>query len=523
MPGIKIDPPSPEQHLHLTTPLNTLHPAISSEEDKIIMSNQATEDRVLLSCPFCEFEDYDSEFLNQHVAYCHPEDPNTLSQSSHTRRNWTTPQEDLQATQTSEPLVVVDNTDDLYIPCPHGCGEDVAKTELQLHLDLHVAESVALDETGDLHLQSVDYESQNAARLKVVDDTHDDFDDDNDDSDLHQADVVGHGKDIVLKGKSTDNRRRQKKDVSKSSQHGHKGVRRLGRKELGPYAHEKQMPSWLQKLLLSGHIENTQTRIGPNGSLIKEKDLAENETSKVIPTLIELCRHDVSIQRAFFCSPRVRHIFKFMREGGFCGYRNIQMLISHIIDARIPGYELFSGRIPSILELQDMIEQAWDMGFNSSGRIETGGIKGTRKYIGTPEAQALFQSLGIKCIPGAFASAPGYRAHDMLLQDIANYFRSGCPPALLDSNEKILETNLPPIYLQHQGHSLTIIGFEINTAGSANLLIFDPMFRTSPAVQRLIGKFVRPSDTSRILKAWRRGPPYLQKYKEFEILKLVPE
>ena len=157
------------------------------------------------------------------------------------------------------------------------------------------------------------------------------------------------------------------------------------RKELGPYAHEKQMPSWLQKLLLSGHIENTQTRISPNGSLIKEKDLAENETSKVIPTLIELCRHDGSVQRAFFCSPRVRHIFKFMREGGFCGYRNIQMLISHIIDARIPGHEHFSGRIPSILELQNMIEQAWDMGFNSSGRIETGGIKGTRKYIGSPE------------------------------------------------------------------------------------------------------------------------------------------
>lgn len=128
-----------------------------------------------------------------------------------------------------------------------------------------------------------------------------------------------------------------------------------------------------------------------------------------------------------------------------------------------------------------------------------------------------------RCIPGAFASSPGLRAYDMLLQDVANYFRSGCPTSLLESDEKILETILPPIYLQHQGHSLTIIGFEINTAGSANLLVFDPMFRTSPAIQRLIGKFVRPSDPSRILKAWRRGPPYLQKYKEFEILKLVPE
>lgn len=40
---------------------------------------------------------------------------------------------------------------------------------------------------------------------------------------------------------------------------------------------------------------------------------------------------------------------------------------------------------PSVLELQDMIERAWDMGFNSHGRIVTGGIRGTRKHIGTSE------------------------------------------------------------------------------------------------------------------------------------------
>lgn len=42
-------------------------------------------------------------------------------------------------------------------------------------------------------------------------------------------------------------------------------------------------------------------------------------------------------------------------------------------------------RGPSVLELQDMIERAWDMGFNSHGRIATGGIRGTRKHIGTSE------------------------------------------------------------------------------------------------------------------------------------------
>jgi hypothetical protein len=85
-----------------------------------------------------------------------------------------------------------------------------------------------------------------------------------------------------------------------------------------------------------------------------------------------------------------------LKEGGFCGYRNIQMLITYIRGAKASGFEHFHGKIPSILKLQDLIEQAWDMGYNSAGKIETGGIRLTRKYIGTPEAQALFLSLSIK-------------------------------------------------------------------------------------------------------------------------------
>lgn len=191
------------------------------------MNNQETANGVLLSCPFCEFEDYDSEFLSQHVAYCHPEDP-AASLPTHTHHDWAAAGEDLQEAPAGDPLAALDNIHDLYIPCPHGCGEEIAKAELQLHLDLHVAESVGLDETGDLHLRSMNDAGHSGARMKVVDDNNNDFGDDNDDSDLHQDDMVAHGKDIVLKGKSTDNRRRHKKDVSKSIQHGHKGIRRLG-------------------------------------------------------------------------------------------------------------------------------------------------------------------------------------------------------------------------------------------------------------------------------------------------------
>jgi hypothetical protein len=74
-----------------------------------------------------------------------------------------------------------------------------------------------------------------------------------------------------------------------------------------------------------------------------------------------------------------------MNAGGFCGYRNIQMMTSYIISSQSPGHEVFKGRIPSIFRIQDYIENAWDLGINAQGRIETGGIRGTRKYIGTPD------------------------------------------------------------------------------------------------------------------------------------------
>lgn len=61
------------------------------------------------------------------------------------------------------------------------------------------------------------------------------------------------------------------------------------------------------------------------------------------------------------------------------------MLCSYITSVKFPGYNGINGRIPSIFQIQDYIESAWDAGINTQGRVETGGIKGTRKYIGTPE------------------------------------------------------------------------------------------------------------------------------------------
>ena len=144
------------------------------------------------------------------------------------------------------------------------------------------------------------------------------------------------------------------------------------------------MPEWLRRQLERGAKVNVSNQIGSDGRLLRIETVA-NEFPGIIPVLAQLCEQDPAISRAYLCHPDVTHVVKMAKEGGFCGYRNIQMLISYIRNAHAEGHQKLSGRLPSILQLQEMIETAWDMGFNPMGRIETGGIRGTRKYIGTPE------------------------------------------------------------------------------------------------------------------------------------------
>ena len=145
------------------------------------------------------------------------------------------------------------------------------------------------------------------------------------------------------------------------------------------------MPMELYQALLKGPPINHYLRFGPNGTLIEVATVA-NETLGLVPVIAKLCEKDEYVSHAWLCDEAVRHVGKQMnKEGGFCGYRNIQMMISYIQGALDARAHPFQGMIPSIIRLQDQIERGWDMGINTHGRIETGGIKGTRKYIGTSE------------------------------------------------------------------------------------------------------------------------------------------
>ena len=74
--------------------------------------------------------------------------------------------------------------------------------------------------------------------------------------------------------------------------------------------------------------------------------------------------------------------------------------------------------------------------------------------------------------------------------------------------------------MQEPGHSLTIVGLERQKDGQVHLLVFDPSYRDSSTVTGFIGMEFRlkPAAADDILKPYRRGPRYLHKYNEFEVL-----
>ncbi|KAI3575453.1 peptidase family C78-domain-containing protein [Fusarium oxysporum f. sp. albedinis] len=398
-------------------------------------------------CPFCGFKPGQGEYeLILHIEQQHPDaDGSPLTTSG-------------------DP-----------ISCPEGCGEILQLDELAYHLELHELEAQdATPEPEPEQTPTVARKPEPSTRererkhkkVSAIQAWKDLF-----------SGRSSHGKESSSSSSRTRHKtKREDAGITKTTSRGSssrdkngeraKSNVRLGKSDLGRFAHERKMPPWLVELL---------------------KDEGQVVNDGVLPVL-----------------------------SGFCGYRNIQMLTSNIISAQREGSNHFGRTFPSIFQIQDLIENAWDMGINAQGRAETGGVKGTRKYIGTPEAQAVFLSLEIPCSVQAFKDQERGKSKQRLFEAIEGYFHGG----ITSVEDRIHHTELPPIYLQHPGHSLTIVGFERQMDGQANLLVFDPSFRDSTKIRNLIGRTVRqkPSSIDSFLQPYRRGSHYFRKYNQYEVL-----
>ncbi|EXJ80271.1 hypothetical protein A1O1_08413 [Capronia coronata CBS 617.96] len=524
----------------------------------------ASSQKEYMRCPFCRYGSHNFDHLDRHVRQSHPDKRLHIDRESHSdcpQQSDTSDLDDFQlaqvlafeeaglpselalsdrpslpATDGDKSRETAKNHASLPSPARQGngdkvpwvgcfCGERVHFLELDAHADMHAQENVSMDEPQQP--SNADLSTRPATAARTLGDisnaftttisgslrNHDQLNPKTPPSNNKRR--VPSLREIFLGTPASPKRRSPYKAVSSNDGK----TKRLGRAELGPYAHEQQMPNWLRRMLEEGAKVTVTNRIGPDGTLIRVESVA-NETPDLVPALARLSQLDKGVERAFYCNPEVRHVCKMHKEGGFCGYRNIQMLISYIQGAGAPGAEHFPGRLPTILRLQDLIERAWDMGFNASGRVETGGIRYTRKYIGTPEAQALFMSLGIACEAIAYTTTKEVEASETMLCAVCEYFDD---ETTQDNLDKVVITNKPPIYFQHHGHSMTIVGVESRLDGSVNLVVFDPMFNPSPALKKLAVSgttLFRCGGLERLLKAHRRGERYLAKYRDFELLKL---
>ncbi|PIK39973.1 putative zinc finger with UFM1-specific peptidase domain protein [Apostichopus japonicus] len=252
-----------------------------------------------------------------------------------------------------------------------------------------------------------------------------------------------------------------------------------GMDEKGSY--KRQAESKLEKALFHGDMgiaefynqKSKLQRVQSTG----EED-SRHKTSGVIASLSRFYNSNVyNVDHArlaeqtdhFGSSPGCR--------GWGCGYRNLQMLLSAMW--HVPRYRevVFNGKnaIPSINYIQKLIENAWQNGFDPAGREQLGNrLVNTRKWIGATEIIALLHSLRVKCKLVDFHKSSGQGGtHPRMFEWVRDYFGRPSLFGVFGKEEAALSKKMP-LYLQHQGHSRTIVGYEVLKDGAIRLLLFDP-------------------------------------------------
>ncbi|KAK3831861.1 MAG: peptidase family C78-domain-containing protein [Linnemannia gamsii] len=233
-------------------------------------------------------------------------------------------------------------------------------------------------------------------------------------------------------------------------------------------------------------------------------------------------------QQAFLADPSVIFFQSDKTDRGWgCGYRNIQMVLSYVVGQTEPTATTSTTsatavyNVPIIPDLQRQLEYAWTNGFDAQGAEQLGHkVKDTKKWIGTTEAWSVLSSLGIRCSILDFHMPSGPNGtHPAMFAAVYNYFCSpdwsplSAPSSIQvddlqhqnGNNCRIVQTAKPPLYMQHQGHSRTIVGIEILEDRGMNLLVFDPgrwLHNAIPTLRReAISQSFSPSSGSKAVVA----------------------
>ncbi|KAL3846031.1 hypothetical protein ACJIZ3_003434 [Penstemon smallii] len=176
-----------------------------------------------------------------------------------------------------------------------------------------------------------------------------------------------------------------------------------------------------------------------------------------------------------------------------CGWRNIQMLSSHLLSQRHEAKEVLyggSGFVPDIASLQRWLELAWEKGFDTHDFDRR--FYGNESWIGTRECAALLRYFGLraKVVDFELASSRFEEGHHVLIEWVWNYF-SGQKVNRSGGDRRVIVSEKAPLYFHHDGHSRTIVGIQATRESNGmqqlhNLLIFEPRIKTKYLEECLI-------------------------------------
>ncbi|XP_043295424.1 zinc finger-containing ubiquitin peptidase 1 isoform X3 [Cervus elaphus] len=237
-----------------------------------------------------------------------------------------------------------------------------------------------------------------------------------------------------------------------------------------------------QQQLRNMEIEVNRGRMHPSEFHRRKADMMESlaigvddgktKTSGVMEALYRYYQNAATDVRRVWLSAGVDHFHSSFGDKGWgCGYRNFQMLLSSLLQNDAYGDSLKDMSVPCIPKIQSMIEDAWKEGFDPQGASQLNNrLQGTKAWIGACEIYTLLTSLRIKCRIVDFHKSTGpLGTHPRLFEWILSYYASE-----REGSPKVVCTSKPPIYLQHQGHSRTIVGIEERKNRTLCLLVFDP-------------------------------------------------
>uniref|UniRef100_A0A3Q3VYV1 Zinc finger-containing ubiquitin peptidase 1 n=1 Tax=Mola mola TaxID=94237 RepID=A0A3Q3VYV1_MOLML len=311
-----------------------------------------------------------------------------------------------------------------------------------------------------------------------------------------------------------EEQRRRQEEAQQEREEFKKLQRQFGLDGRGGYS--RQMERAMERAVargLMGPAEFHSKRAEMMESLASGVDDGKTRTSGVVRALYEYyqteCRDCVHV----WLSADTDHYCSSAGDKGWgCGYRNFQMLHSSL--HRIDTYAaiLPARTAPCIPQVQRRIEGAWKEGLDPQGASHFNQrLQGTQAWIGATEIYSILTSLGIsaRIIDFHKPTGPG-DTHPRLFDWVKQYFSQSSRGSKLPP--RLIQTSLPPLYLQHQGHSRSIVGLEQKKNGSLCLLLLDPGSPVSETRKLLSGDTV-----STAVRHIRKFPGSL-KHKQYQVV-----